>query len=261
MNQESSFSNSLGEFLTFLKEIHPNCLVEYQSETVFGYSILIQFRNKRLFLFFHKFLPNQSVDLKRTLPTNHILIWEHHWIHLPEIVKSRIKYSLGILPRVFARKTKIIKLTKSEALNFQEKNHLMIPLKGKVSYGLTYKNELLCCMVFSQPRNWNKPLGKSYEILRFCNSLNQVVYAGFSKLLNHFIDNHKPVQLMTYADNSFYQHNLYEKIGFIKNDDQQDSNNYSITKDSPYAVKGTLNGSMQVKDLGNSKYIWIDGRD
>lgn len=55
----------------------------------------------------------------------------------------------------------------------------------------------------------------TYELYRFCTKLGHLCIGGFSKLLNHFIKNVQPSEIITYAnrDWSFLQ-NVYQKNGF-----------------------------------------------
>jgi len=54
----------------------------------------------------------------------------------------------------------------------------------------------------------------SYEMLRFCNKLNINVVGGASKLFKYFIKKFSPIEVISYADRSWSQGNLYEKLGF-----------------------------------------------
>jgi hypothetical protein len=54
----------------------------------------------------------------------------------------------------------------------------------------------------------------TYELLRFCNKLNTNVVGGASKLLKYFEMKYKPIEIISYSDNSRSNGDLYEKIGF-----------------------------------------------
>ena len=71
-------------------------------------------------------------------------------------------------------------------------------------------------MTFGKQRKnmGNKSEENTYELLRFCNKLNTSVIGGASKLFKYFIDNYKPEEIITYADRSWSQGNLYRKLGF-----------------------------------------------
>jgi hypothetical protein len=50
--------------------------------------------------------------------------------------------------------------------------------------------------------------------LRFCNKLNTTVVGGFSKLLKHFIKNHNPIKIISYADRRWSVGKVYKNNGF-----------------------------------------------
>jgi predicted acetyltransferase len=60
----------------------------------------------------------------------------------------------------------------------------------------------------------NKSITDKYELLRFCNKLDTNVIGGASKLLNYFIKNYNPKEIISYADRRWSNGNLYEKLGF-----------------------------------------------
>jgi hypothetical protein len=51
-------------------------------------------------------------------------------------------------------------------------------------------------------------------MLRFCNKLNTNVIGGASKLFNYFINNYKYNTIISYADRSYSNGNLYKQLGF-----------------------------------------------
>ena len=53
-----------------------------------------------------------------------------------------------------------------------------------------------------------------YEMLRFCNKLNTSVIGGADKLFKYFINTYKPKEVISYADRSWSQGELYKKLGF-----------------------------------------------
>lgn len=59
-----------------------------------------------------------------------------------------------------------------------------------------------------------KSIENSYELLRFCNKLNVNVIGGASKLFKYFIEKYKPNSVISYADRSWSQGDLYDKLKF-----------------------------------------------
>ena len=51
-------------------------------------------------------------------------------------------------------------------------------------------------------------------MLRFCNKLKSNIIGGASKLFNYFIKNYNPIEIITYADRSYSNGELYKQLGF-----------------------------------------------
>lgn len=67
----------------------------------------------------------------------------------------------------------------------------------------------------------------SYELLIFCSKLNTSITGGPSKLFNYFIKNYEIDEIISYADRSYFDGALYEKLGFIL-ENKTDPNYYYI---------------------------------
>jgi hypothetical protein len=99
---------------------------------------------------------------------------------------------------------------------FLNTNHIQGSVNSKIKLGLFYKDELVSLMSFGSLR---KSMGQKstegyYEMLRFCNKLNTIVIGGASRLFNYFIKKYNPIKVISYADRSWSNGNLYEKLGF-----------------------------------------------
>ena len=140
-----------------------------------------------------------------------ITLWED-WIKIkPEIVKSIILSKLGIYgTRIYARKCIIKEIGSKECNIFLNKNHIQGASKSTLRFGLFYNDNLISIMTFLKKNN-------EYELVRFCNELNTIIIGGASKLLNHFINNYKPLKIISYSSNDISNGNLYKKLGFIYN--------------------------------------------
>jgi hypothetical protein len=146
-----------------------------------------------------------------------IHIFEDEWLYKQDIVKSRIKNILGISDnKIYARKCEIKSINYSESSKFLNKNHIQKTSKSKINIGLYYNNELVSLITFGSVRKimGNKSITDKYELLRFCNKLDTNVIGGASKLLNYFIKNYNPKEIISYADRRWSNGNLYEKLGF-----------------------------------------------
>lgn len=138
-------------------------------------------------------------------------IYEYEWENKKEIVKSKIRYLLGLSEKIMARKTKIKKLGVYEKEEFLEKNHIQGNDGSSFGYGLFLDNILVACMTFGTSR-FNKKY--DYELIRYCSILNKTVIGGASKLLLNFIKENPNKSIISYADRRWSNGNLYEKIGF-----------------------------------------------
>ena len=146
-----------------------------------------------------------------------IHIYEDDWLYKQEIVKSRILNLLGKSEKIFARKCEIKEIIDNKIIrDFLEKNHIQGFVGSKIKIGLFYNEELISLMTFGSKRKSMglKSIDESYELLRFCNKLNTNVLGGASRLFKYFIDKYNPNEVISYADRSWSQGDLYEKLGF-----------------------------------------------
>lgn len=197
------------EVISFIGSIEPNYTIE-----PWGLSI-----EKRgvAFVFHHV---TQVGEVLAILPKDlHLIhIWEDLWKKREGIVKSRIISLLGSSERVFARKTKVVKLNKPELLDFLTQHHLNEPANGKHKYGLILGNELVAVAAFSAscPVHRDGVVYKSHQLIRFCNKNGKTVVGGLSKLISYFIKKHEPEDIMSYADLDWSNGKSYSRLGFHK---------------------------------------------
>lgn len=139
-------------------------------------------------------------------------IFEHEWLHKKNAWKSLILSRLNKTQhKVFARKCIIVNLdsvTKNKFLNI---NHIQGEDKASHKYGLTYNDELVAVITFTQSR-FNK--NYQWECSRFCVKNNYSVVGGFSKLLKNFIREVNPENIISYCDKRYSIGNLYIKNDF-----------------------------------------------
>jgi hypothetical protein len=184
-----------------------------------SHKIAIEFNG----LYWHsdKYLPDNyhlnKTELCEERDIRLIHIFEDEWIYKQDIVKSRLNNILGLTKtKIYARKCQIKEITSKESRLFLDKNHIQGYSNAKVSLGLYYNNELISLMTFGGLR---KNLGSNhiegtYELIRFCNKLNTSVVGGANKLLQYFIKNYNPKEIISYADRRWSQGELYETLGF-----------------------------------------------
>jgi hypothetical protein len=146
-----------------------------------------------------------------------IHIYEDDWIHKQDIIKSRILNLLGKSEKIYARKCKIEEINDNKLVKkFLENSHLQGHVGSKIKIGLFYNDELVSLMTFGNLRKsmGQKSSDRSYEMLRFCNKLNTNVIGGASKLFKYFLEKYDPKEVISYADRSWSNGDLYKKLGF-----------------------------------------------
>jgi hypothetical protein len=164
-----------------------------------------------------------------------IHIYEDDWLYKQDIVKSMILNKLNKTPnRIYARKTEIREITDNKLVrDFLEHNHIQGFIGSKVKLGLFYENELFSLMTFGKRRvamGKKSSEGGEYELLRFCSKLNTNVVGGANKLFKYFVKNYEPKIIITYADRSWSNGNLYNQLGFELSH-KTDPNYYYIIDD------------------------------
>mmetsp|Transcript_19736 Transcript_19736/g.57299 ORF Transcript_19736/g.57299 Transcript_19736/m.57299 type:complete len:459 (-) Transcript_19736:48-1424(-) len=121
------------------------------------------------------------------------------------IVKSRILARLGRLQsRCFARKTVARRIGRDLYIPFLEDHHLWGSTRAKCGYGLFDKSndDLLAVATFSARRHVVRDGRKhrSHELIRTCSRRDGHVVGGISKLIQAFIRDHAPDDIVTVVD-------------------------------------------------------------
>lgn len=155
------------------------------------------------------YFKNQNIEI--------INIWEDWWKIKCDIVKSIVANKLKLTKhKIFARKTDIKIIYDEKCVkNFLNKNHIQGYIPSKIKIGLYYNNELISIMTFGKMRialGNKKTDNDNWELLRYCNKLNYIVCGGASKMLKYFTNNYIFSTIITYADLSISNGNLYEKL-------------------------------------------------
>lgn len=138
----------------------------------------------------------------------------------PKACFGRLKSILGLNKKINGRKCNISQIPTEVSTKFLNKYHTQGADKSNIKYGLFYKNRLVSVMTFCKLR---KVLGQSakedsWELSRFASIYGFSVRGGFQKLLNCFIENHKPRSLISYCDKRWTpdpQKSVYAKSGFL----------------------------------------------
>jgi G:T-mismatch repair DNA endonuclease (very short patch repair protein) len=157
-----------------------------------------------------------------------IQIWEDNWTYNANQIKNMLNHKLGFSSqeRVFARKTEIVKISKHEAEQFLNINHIQGYASGSYYLGLqkkeTLEKELVAVLVLKKESIHN------LNIVRYATNSN--VIGGFTKMLNFVIKTYSPHEIITFSDNTVSDGALYKNNGFSVDKD--------ILPDYMYVIKG-----------------------
>lgn len=134
------------------------------------------------------------------------------------------------LSNVFARNCEARRIDAQTARKFLDVNHRLGSASGRYFYGLfvircTGLNELVlspgtlvAVAAFSNARRWLKENGKisSYEWIRYASLSGIRVVGGMGKVLDSFIKDVHPDDIMSYADLSSPDGGkVYSTLGFV----------------------------------------------
>ena len=138
-------------------------------------------------------------------------IFEDDWLYKTQIIKSIILDNIGETTNIIFSKYCLIQEISDNILikDFLDNNHIQGYIDSKIKIGLFYNNELVSLMILNKKNN-------KYELLRFCNKLNINIIDSATTLFKYFINIYQQSEIITYADRSLCQGELYENLGFKK---------------------------------------------
>lgn len=139
-----------------------------------------------------------------------IQIMEDEWLFRSEIVKSVLSNAiLKSNTRYFARKLTLAKVSKLDAIEFLDNNHLMGAFKSGRNIGL-YDTEgrLIQIMAYKVYKSGN------IHLERICSKRGTTVVGGVSKLLKYVTKNHDYKQVTSFVDLRYATGASLKAIGF-----------------------------------------------
>ena len=141
-----------------------------------------------------------------------IHVWADDWLYKTNIMKSMILNSIGLIEnKIYARNCKLIKIESNIKDTFLDNNHIQGKCTSSINLGLEYNGEIVSLMTFGRRSINNK---NEFELIRFCNKINTIVIGSASKLFKYFISNYDYEQIISFADTSHFNGNLYKNLGF-----------------------------------------------
>lgn len=153
--------------------------------------------------YYHK----RKLDMCKQQGIRLITIFEDEWIRTPDIVKRKITHIINKEhTNVFARKTKVVEISKQQRQLFLTNNHIQGDGGGSFYCGLEYNNNIIAVISFIE-----KTPG-CFVIARYASSVR--VVGGFSKLLSYFQKESSWNTITTFADLRWDTGDVYTKTGF-----------------------------------------------
>jgi hypothetical protein len=218
----------------------------------------------------------ELMTIERAAGNQCVVVWEDYWISKPEIVQSRLSAMLGRSYKIPARLTIARRIEKKDAVSFLESNHLKGSVMSKFRYGLflpsryyrvlaadfeAYRggDELLVAVAtFSHPRIFKQEgeTVRSYELIRCASLLHTNVMGGLDKLLNVFVKDRQPDDIMTYADLEWSEGASYRKLGFeMKGRTPPIAFNLDVNTMTRTSKSTDSEGQVTVYNAGSIKYV------
>lgn len=139
-----------------------------------------------------------------------VQVWEDDWNLRRPIVEEHLKQVLGVstLPKIAARKTKVVEVPYSVAKDFLNANHIQGAAGAAFHLSLQYEGDVVALASFKRRSDGD------LELVRYATSAN--VQGGHSKLVTYVERNYTYSQLVTFADLTFGSGELYRQTGWIE---------------------------------------------
>ena len=137
-------------------------------------------------------------------------VWEDDWLERPEIVSRTLGILLGTsqIPKIPARKTVVRPIAFAEAGEFLDTFHIQGSTSASIYIGTFFKEELVGVTTFKRRKDG------SLELSRYATSKN--VQGGHSKVVSYLEKNYEYTHLVTFADLSYSDGNLYRITGWTE---------------------------------------------
>lgn len=217
--------------------------------------------------------------LETTTGCRPMMIAEDRWNRQQDMIRHRILAHLESFFPIYARNCDVKKIDKETASEFLESNHSYGDAACRYRYGVFLKRHtghincdlrkevfdpgtLVAVAEFSNARKWTKgdKTIRSYEWTRFASVPDVRIVGGMGKVLNTFIDEVGPDDIMSYSDLEWSDGNVYSRLGFVAEGDRP-SVMFRIDKEwrrQPIRKDDTedpaAGGMLYFKNFGSRKY-------
>ena len=137
-------------------------------------------------------------------------VWEDDWVNKTDIVKRTLSVLLhkSDLPKVAARKVEICHISYVEASDFLDQYHIQGAATASIYLGLIHLGEIVGVTTLQYRKDG------SLELSRYATSKN--VQGGHSKAVAYIEKHYEYTHLVTFADLSYSEGNLYSTTGWIE---------------------------------------------
>lgn len=205
-----------------------------------------------------------------------LIICEDRWNAQAETTRARLLAHLEIFYGIYARNCEIRRIEKAEAAGFLSMSHSYGDAACRYRYGMFLKRhtghraeeadsclcnagDLVAVATFSNARKWLKgdKSIRSYEWTRYASLPYLRISGGMGRMLNAFIKEVKPDDIMTYADLEWSEGKVYEQLGFNL-ESYKDPVCFTVDSDSWLRKAGPVSGSgtetLHYCNFGSGKY-------
>ena len=144
-----------------------------------------------------------------------IQIFEDEWLTQKNIVKSLLRSKLNITNKIYAENTKILEISKDQANEFYQKNHILGKTPASLLHlALIYQNEIVAVMSFSK-LTINCENSNFWQVDRYASVLDTTVIGGMSKLFRCFVERYSSVaEIISMCDLRYDDGETYLNLGF-----------------------------------------------
>ena len=143
-----------------------------------------------------------------------VTIFDVDWQNKQDKIKAYLKDLLISPKKVFARKCTLKKIDKKTANDFCDAYHLQGGTNlSSIDYGIFLNGELLSVMTFGKLR-LKKQIAGHYELHRYCVKSGYTIIGGANRLFKAFLKEYKPVNVLSYSDNDYFDGAIYPRLGF-----------------------------------------------
>jgi hypothetical protein len=213
----SSHEKELGDFLTS----HDICHESSNRKILDGKEIDIYIPETNLGieingLYWHSFDKKETTEeinrhinkknLAESKGIKLIQFTDKEWLEKKDICKSIILTSMKKANKIRASACKIFTPTEDEYREFLINNHIQGYVPAQEKIGLIYNNKIVSIMSIGKSRYTNH----DWELLRFVNKKDHIVYGAASKLFNII----KKDNMISYCSLDYFNGKVYEKLGF-----------------------------------------------